>query len=43
MYCDILEGTLLPFIAQKFPSPMEHRFMQDIHLKQLRNFLQDGM
>ena len=29
LYCDILEGTLLPFIAQKFPSPMEHRFMQD--------------
>lgn len=27
LYCDILEGTILPFIQQKFPSPNSHRFM----------------
>ena len=29
LYCDILEGTLLPFVREKFPSPSSHRFMQD--------------
>ena len=29
LYCEILEKTLLPFIATKFPPPSQHRFMQD--------------
>ena len=29
LYCDILQQTLVPFIAENFPSPNTHRFMQD--------------
>ena len=29
LYCDILQQTLVPFIAGNFPSPNTHRFMQD--------------
>lgn len=29
LYCEILTRTLLPFLAEKFPTPNSHRFMQD--------------
>lgn len=29
LYCQILRETLLPFIQEKFPTPITHRFMQD--------------
>ena len=30
LYCEILTRTLLPFfLAEKFPGPNSHRFMQD--------------
>ena len=29
LYCEILTRTLLPFLAEKFPIPNSHRFMQD--------------
>ena len=29
LYCEILTRTLIPFLAEKFPTPNSHRFMQD--------------
>ena len=34
LYCEILTKTLLPFLAEKFPTPNSHRFMQDNDPKQ---------
>ena len=29
LYCEILTRTLLPFLAEKFPTHNSHQFMQD--------------
>ena len=29
LYCEILQRTLLPFVAEKYPPPCTHRFIQD--------------